>query len=245
MSFSDREEKILNILYEKDAVRSSELAKILYVSVSTLRRDLEKLQEKGLIVREHGICKLGNKLKSEKVSYSLRERQYDDAKNHIAREAAERVNDGDNIMLDGSSSAYHVVHHLGKFRNLLVITNNAKASVALKELNIDNISTGGRMGHKTISFVGQEAINSVQNYNADILFFSCAGITEDGYLTDVDKDEVDVRKEMMKHCDKKIALVDSSKFGKKFLYNLCHVSEVSEIISEEELPTYIMRYMKK
>ena len=46
MSFGDREEKILNILYEKDTIRSSELAKILYVSVSTLRRDLEKLQEK-------------------------------------------------------------------------------------------------------------------------------------------------------------------------------------------------------
>ena len=69
MSFNDREQKILNILNEKNSIRNSELSKLLYVSVSTLRRDLEKLEDKNLIIREHGMCKLNHHLRDEKYFY--------------------------------------------------------------------------------------------------------------------------------------------------------------------------------
>ena len=245
MSFSDREEKILDILYEKNAVRSSELAKLLSLSVSTLRRDLEKLEAKRLVVKEHGICKLNSTMRDERSSYNLREQQSNVAKNKIAKEAVRFVKDGDNIMIDGSSSAFSILRYLDQFRDLLVISNSARVSLALSETNIHNISTGGKMTKNTVSFVGQEAINAIRNYNADILFFSCGGITEDGYLTDSDKDENDVRREMMKYATKTVALVDSSKIGKKYLYNLCHISEVDEVICEEELPEYLLKYGKK
>ena len=245
MSYSDREEKILDILFEKHSIRSKDLASLLYVSVSTLRRDLTKLEKKKLIIKEHGICRLSSKSRDEKFSYNLREQQSSVAKNKIAKEASKFIKDGDNIMMDGSSTAYHIVHFLDQFRDLLVISNSAKVSLALSDTTIRNISTGGKMARDTVSFVGQEAINAIKNYNADILFFSCRGLTEDGYLTDADKEENDVRKEMMKHADKKVALIDSTKIGKKYLYNLCHVSEIDEIICEEELPGYITGYLKE
>ena len=91
MSFNDREERILNILREKNSIRCSELAKLLYVSVSTLRRDLEKLEEKNFIIREHGICKLSSKLRDEKYSYNLREQQNGVAKNRIAKKAVKFI----------------------------------------------------------------------------------------------------------------------------------------------------------
>lgn len=244
MSFNDREEKILNILYEKSFVRSSELAKMLYVSVSTLRRDLEKLEQKDLIVKEHGICKLSKKLRDERGSYELREQQYNTAKLKIAKEAIKRIKDGDNIMMDGSSTVYSMIHLMEDYKNLLIITNNAKVSFALGTMNIHNISTGGHMAKKTFSYVGQEAINAIKNFNADIMFFSCKGLTDEGYLTDTFKEENDVRREMMKYAKKRIALIDSSKVGKKYLYNLCHISEVDEVICEEKLPDYITKYME-
>ncbi len=243
MSFNDREEKILNILHEKNSIRNSELAKLLYVSVSTLRRDLEKLEDKNLIVKEHGICKLSSHLQDEKHSYYLREKKDNIAKNKIARQAVKLIKDGDNIMMDGSSTVFNVIQYLDKFRDLLVISNSAKVSMALSDTKIYNISTGGKMAEKTVSFVGQEAIQAIKNYNADILFFSCKGFSEDGYLTDVDKEENDVRKEMMKYAKKKVALIDSTKIGKKYLYNICHASEIDEIICEEELPDYITKFL--
>jgi len=243
MSFNDREEKILNILYEKSFVRSSELAKMLYVSISTLRRDLEKLEERELIIKEHGICKLSKKIREQRDSFELREQKDNAAKNKIAKEAIKLIRDGDNIMMDGSSSVYSMVHLMEDFRDLLVITNNAKVSFALGSMKIYNISTGGHMAKNTFSYVGQEAINSIKNYNADIMFFSCKGLTNEGYLTDTFREENDVRREMMKYAKKKVALIDSSKIGKKFLYNLCHISEVDEVICEEELPDYITKYL--
>lgn len=244
MSFNDREEKILNILNEKSFVRSSDLAKMLYVSVSTLRRDLEKLEKRNIIIKEHGICKLSNKFREERGAYELREQQYNSAKLKIAKEAVKLIKDGDNIMMDGSSTVYSMIHLLEDYRDLLVITNNAKVSFALGSMNIFNISTGGQMAKKTFSYVGQDAINAIKNYNADILFFSCKGITNEGYLTDTFKEENDIRREMMKYAKKRVALIDSSKIGKKYLYNLCHVSEIDEIICEEDIPDYIIKYIR-
>ena len=241
MSFNDREEKIMNILRERNSIRCSELSKLLYVSVSTLRRDLEKLEEKKLIIKEHGICKISNTIRDGKNYYHSRERQENVAKNKIAKRAIEFIKDGDSIMLEGSSTTFNIVQYLDKFEDLLIISNSAKVSLALGNMNIKNISTGGNMSEYTFSFVGQEAINTIKNYNADILFFSTMGLSEDGYFTDSNKEENDITKEMMKYATKKIALIDSSKIGKKFLYNLCHVSEVDAVLCEEELPEYIKK----
>ena len=243
MSFNDREQKILDILHEENTIRNSELAKRLYVSVSTLRRDLETLEKKGLIIKEHGLCKLRINFGDETFAYNLREQYSSVAKNQIAKKAAKLVKDGDNIMIDGSSTAHCILRYLNKYRDLLVISNSAKVAMTLSNTGIRNISTGGIMARDSVSFVGQEAINAVKKYNADILFFSCKGITEDGFLTDSDKEENDVRIEMMKHANKKVALVDSSKFERKYLYNLCHLSEVDDIISEEDLPEFLKNQM--
>ena len=245
MSFNDREEKILNILREKHSIRNSELSKLLYVSVSTLRRDLEKLEDKNLIIREHGVSMLVNRFDDEKYFYHLDEQQNNIAKSKIAREAVSRIKDGDNIMIDGSNTAFHLIQYLDRFRDLLVISNSAKVSMALSNTKIYNISTGGKMAEKTVSFVGQEAIDALRNYNADIVFFSCRGINEEGYLTDTDKDEVDVRRAMLKRAKKKIALVDGTKMNKSYLYNICHASELDDIISEKELPEYLAKCLNK
>ena len=180
MSFHDREEKIMSILREKNSIRCSELAKLLYVSVSTLRRDLEKLEAKNLIVKEHGVCKISGNIRDGKYYYQLRERQENIAKNKIAKAAVELIKDGHVIMLEGSSTTFNMVQFLDRFEDLLVVSNSAKVSLSLGNMNIKNISTGGKMSDNTFSFVGQEAINTIKNYNADILFFSSMGLSEDG-----------------------------------------------------------------
>ena len=245
MSFSDREEKILNILRENNSIRNSELSKLLYVSVSTLRRDLEKLEDKNLIIREHGMSMLVNRMEDQKYFYHLDEQQNNIAKSRIAKEAVNLIKDGDNIMIDGSNTAFHLIQYLDKFRDLLVISNSAKVSMALSQTRIYNISTGGKMAEKTVSFVGQEANEALKNYNADIVFFSCRGINSEGYLTDTDKDEVDVRRAMIKRARKKVALVDDTKMNKSYLYNICHASELDDIISEKELPEFLAKYLNK
>ena len=154
----------------------------------------------------------------------------------MARKAVEYIKDGDIIMLDGSTSAYHVIPLLAEYHNLIVITSSAKSSFLLGKMGINNISTGGRMITKSLSYVGEDAENTVRNYNADIVFFSCRGIDMDGRLTDNSVEENSLRRAMIRQSRKKVCLCDSSKIGQTCLNNLCHLSEIDALICEEKVP---------
>lgn len=234
--FYEREEKILNALLEKESMTTRELSAKLFVSVPTLRRDLIKLEQMGRIIRTHGGAQLLRRSADEKIPLFLREQEQNEAKYIMARKAVESVRDGDIIMLDGSTSAYHVIPLLSDFNNLIVITSSAKSSFLLGQMGISNICTGGRMITRSLSYIGEDAENTVRNYNADIVFFSCRGLSMDGRLTDNSVEENSLRRIMLRQAKKKIFLCDSSKVGKVYLNSLCHMSEVDEIICEKDLP---------
>jgi DeoR/GlpR family transcriptional regulator of sugar metabolism len=148
------------------------------------------------------------------------------------------------VMLDGSTSAYHMVPYLAKYKNLIVITSGAKTALMLAEANIRTFCTGGQMIIHSYSYVGEQAEEFIKNFNADILFFSSQSLSLDGDITDSSEEETAIRKVMLKQAKKKVFLCDSSKFGQGCFNNLCHISDVDEVICDEELPEYIMRMRK-
>jgi len=101
------------------------------------------------------------------------------------------------------------------------------------------------MAKRSFTLYGQEAIDTIRNYNADILFFSCGGISEDGYLTDEQIDINVLRKEMLKRSKKKVLICTGDKIGKCHTHNLCHISELDEIICDIQLPDYIKEQINK
>lgn len=236
MPFYEREEAIINALLERESMSVRELSSMLYVSVPTLRRDLIKLEEKGRIIRTHGGAQLLKKAGDQKVPFLLREHEQNSAKSIMAQKAVEYIKDGDIIMLDSSTSACSMVPLLTQFSNLIVITSSAKASYVLGELGITNICTGGRMIRGAFGYVGEDAERTVMSYNADIMFFSCRGLTMDGRLTDNDTEENSLRRAMFRQSAKRICLCDSSKFGHIYLNSLCHLSQVDELICEGPVP---------
>lgn len=245
MPFYEREEKILNLLLEKQTVTVQELSKTLYVSIPTLRRDLIKLEQMGKIVRTHGGAQLIQKAADEQIPFFLREQEQNSAKEIIARRAVEFIRDGDIIMLDGSTSAYTIIPHLTRFQNLIVITSSAKSSFLLGRMGIHNICTGGRMITRSLSYVGEEAESAVRRYNADVVFFSCRGISMDGRLTDNSIEENSLRKTMLQYSKKRIFLCDSSKLDQIYLNNLIHLSQVDEILCEKKLPKGLLEMTRK
>ena len=243
MPFYEREDKILQILAEKKTIGNQELARLLFISLPTLRRDLEKLESKGLIVRSHGACSLNRQIADEKIPFYYREQRQSAEKHQMARKALRYIKDGDVLMLDASTSAYRIVPLLGSFKNLIVITSGAKTSYTLGTMAIKNISTGGHMITKSLSFVGTEAVNTINRYYADVVFFSCQGIAEDGRVTDSSVEENEIRRAMLLHARKKILLCDSSKIGRGCFHTLCHVSELDEILCDAPLPERLRRMM--
>ena len=245
MPFYEREDRILNALLEKESMTTQELSAKLYVSVPTLRRDLIKLEQKGKIIRTHGGAQLVKTSADEKIPFLLREQEQNGAKDIMARKAVTFIRDGDILMLDGSTSAYTIIPYLASFKNLIVITSSAKSSFLLGRMGINNICTGGKMITRSLAYVGEDAQNTASRYNADVVFFSCRGLTLDGKLTDNSVEENALRKTMLQQAKRKVFLCDSSKLGRTYLNTLCHLSEVDEIICEQPLPEELCQLMRK
>lgn len=233
----EREKKILEEILKNKKVTVRELAKILYASEPSIRRDLVSLERQNLIKRIHGGAILEeNGISSTKIPFVIREMEQSDAKIIIAQKAAELVNDGDVIFIDASSSAYNVIPYLALKNNITVITCGVKALNKLSEYNIKTICTGGTLIPSCQALVGDDAYNIIEQNNADIFFFSCRGLSDEGYLTDISTQENYVRRKMIKHSKKSYLLCASEKIGKKYYHNLCTVDDITGVISEKDVP---------
>ena len=137
--------------------------------------------------------------------------------------------------MDASTSAFRVIPFLLSKDNITVVTNGVRALTSLAEFNINTISTGGRLVNSCLALVGDEAYKTIDSINANIAFFSCRGISDDGYLTDISPEEDYVRQRMIKNAKHSYLLCATDKFGKKYFHNLCHKDEISGIISENDL----------
>lgn len=229
----DREKQILEILLKEKSATVKQLAEVLYISEPSVRRDLASLEKQNLIKRTHGGAVLEETaLSKNKIPFLIREYEQSDAKILIAQKAIELVKDNDVVFLDASTSCYYLIPFLASKTNLTVITNGVKALTKLAEYGIHTISTGGTLVNSCLALVGEEAYKTIETFNADIAFFSCRGMSDDGYLTDIAPEENNIRKRMIQHSQKSYLLCASEKFGKKYFHNLCHSDELDGVISE-------------
>lgn len=229
----DREKQILEILLKEKKSSVKQLAKILFVSEPSVRRDLQSLEKQNLIKRIHGGAVLEETaLSKNKIPFLIREYEQSSAKTMIAKKAIDLICDNDIVFLDASTSCYYLIPFLASKRNLTVITNGVKALIKLAEYGINTISTGGALLNSCLALVGEEAYKTIETYNADIALFSCRGVSNDGYLTDFSIEENNARKKMIQHARKSYLLCTSEKIGKSYFHNLCHKDDITGIIHE-------------
>lgn len=230
---TDREKRILEILLKEKKAEVKQLAKTLFISEPSVRRDLQRLEKQNLIKRIHGGAILEETaLSKNKIPFLIREYEQSSAKAIIAQKTINLICDNDVIFLDASTSCYYLIPYLASKRNLTVITNGVKALSKLAEYDIKTISTGGTLVNSCLALVGEEAYKTIESYNADIALFSCRGISDGGYLTDIAPNENNVRKKMIEHAKKSYLLCASEKFGKGYFHNLCHMDYITGVISE-------------
>lgn len=233
----DREKEIIKILLAEEQVTVAYLADKLYASRPSIRRDLANLEKMQLIHRTHGGAVLNNSsMADSKIPFILRELEHGTAKSKMGRAAAELVNDGDVILLDASTSAYNIIPFLANKKNLTVITSGLKLMQSAGEHGIKVLATGGELITSCMSLVGPEAYSIIERYTANLLFFSCRGLTVDGCATDFSVEENWVRRIMLRHAEKRVLLCDSSKIGKSYVNAICTVRDIDYIISEKPLP---------
>ena len=242
----ERKNEILKILLTEKKVSVDDLSKRLYISKPSIRRDLSELEKEKLLKRVHGGAILEEHTDSHlKIPFIIREMEDYDAKNVIAKKAANLVKDGNIIMMDASSSAYALIPFLAQKSNITVITSGVKTLMRLAEYGINAYSTGGHLLASCLSLIGDDAYKTISTYNADIMFFSCRGVSEHGMITDFSIEENNVRKKMIEHSKRAVLLCAKEKMNKAYMHNLCSISDIDDVICEAELPDNIKDIIKK
>ena len=144
MLMINRQQELLEILRQEQSATVSSLARRLYASEPTVRRDLAALEAQGYLKRVHGGAVIGGAPDRE-IPYEVRAGEQEQAKAVMARRAAKFLHKGDVVFLDGSSSAAHMVEPLREVEDVLVVTSGARTALRLAECGVRVIATGGQM----------------------------------------------------------------------------------------------------
>ena len=230
-----RQQSILQYLQTHHSATIGELAKAIYTSDASVRRDIAAMETSGLVVRVYGGVILAEH-KNDVVPPILRDSANSSAKEAIALQAAEFIHDGDTVIFDSSSTVRRICRHIRKRKNLKVITNNPRICEELKDTEVTVYVTGGEFYKKRDCFLGPYAERFLNTVNADSVFFSCKGLSSNGFLTDVSEDEISMRSMMLQRSKQSYFLCDSSKLGVDCTFTLCHACEITRIICDQELP---------
>lgn len=234
MSKEERYARILDILRTRGDVTVNYLAKKLFVSPSTIRRDYQELESRGLLHHTYGKATL-NYGEEAGLPILLRRKNMPEAKLNIGKRAAELIRDGDIIFIDASSTALCMVEHLARFNHLTVVTNGLHTLAQLENLsNLTVYSLGGLRMNNSMALTGQFAIDNLSRLHIDKCFFSTTGVSTDGRLLDALEPEHNVLRMLLSRSRTKVYLCDSSKIGKTYLLELCRLGEIDYVISDAD-----------
>jgi len=235
----ERQEEILAILEKQKTRNITVLAKSLFVSEATIRRDIDSLEKLGLVRRVRGGVILSKYATITDTPLTLREQERRPQKDIIASKAAELVYEGCTIFLDASSTVQHMIPYLKGFKDLTVITNSMKVVDRLEDSSIRIFCTGGRYIPRNRVFVGSRATEFLRNCFVDLCFFSSQGLSLAGDISDSSEEESEVRKTILANATRSYFLCDRSKIGQTYLFKVCNTIDVDGIFCDSDLPDSI------
>lgn len=234
MIVQERRQHVLDLISRRGFANLTDLARSLEVSESTLRRDLEYWQQKGLVKRVHG----GALYTGDTASLpALEERtgQQIAEKRAIAKVAASLIRDGDSILIDGGTTTLELARLL-VHRPLQVVTNSVPiAQLFSNSRETDVVMLGGYVYPKTGVALGPLLMRMLEDIHVHRLLLSVSGITPKG-LFNSNLLLVESERSMMRRADEVIVLADHTKFNKQALAHLCALGDVDTMIADTGLP---------
>jgi len=209
-----RFDMILQLLNEKKSVTVTELIEYLKTSESTVRRDLNALDQAGRLVKVFGgAVATEMAIVSEEPSVKQKMDVNMEQKRMIARYAATLVEAGDFIYLDAGTTTGLMIDYLTE-KNITVVTNAVDHAKQLAAREIRVLLIGGELKNTTEAIVGNQAILNIQDYHFSKGFFGTNSVSKKEGFTTPDYNEALVKKTALSACYKKYILCDSSKFDR-------------------------------
>jgi len=235
MLSEQRRLKILELLQEEGSARVSTLSKLFKVSEPTIRQDLEKLEEEGFVIKEHGGASLKS-ISQQVKSMSLQHLENLDKKMLIAKKAAEFVSNGDSVILDSGSTVTELAKNLTGRQGLKVITNALNIALNLGAGgSCEVLMTGGEFKAPTLSLTGDRAADFFRGVHVDKLFLATGGISPTLELTYPGFADIPVKQAMIQAAGHVYLVADSTKMGKAAFASLGGIEQVHTFITDSGL----------
>lgn len=233
----ERRNQILKIMQTNPEIRVNELAKELGVSLITVRRDLQFLNDQNLLIRTHGGAILSKNGEMQVDEVQLYRRL-------IAQYASALVEDEDTLFINTSSNALQMLQYV-TCNNVTTITNNGKVIGQEYQPGINVILTGGELRYPKEVMVGDYAIRNLQTVFAKKAFVGCSGLTPDaGMMTEI-VSEVSVNEIMVDHATKEVyVLADHTKIGKRSGFTSCAIEKINHLITDEKAPEEVLEVLR-
>ncbi|MBB3109531.1 DeoR/GlpR family transcriptional regulator of sugar metabolism [Paenibacillus phyllosphaerae] len=229
-----RHEKIMEALLELKEVTVNELSERLDVTGKTIREDLAKLEEKGLLLRVHGgaVLAQGDQLGILSPKGALSRHQSE--KSAIAELALRYIEPGDIIALDGGSTTLEIARRLDNFP-LTVVTNDLHIIAELvRKDEIRLVVPGGYRVRNMLA--GPEAVSYIQALNIRKAFIAATGVHLQYGFTIYTNDLIDYKRAIMTASEQVFGVVDHHKLGQSALRTFASLSEVTRILTDDGCP---------
>lgn len=230
----ERRNAILEKLQAERRVVVSELGALFDVSEETIRRDLDKLENEGYVIKSYGGAVLNENANLD-LPFNVRKNRNVIGKQKIAEQISEMIRDGEHIFLDASSTAVAIAKMIKQKKDLTIITNSLEIAIELLEVpGCTVISTGGVLMDTAFGFVGHMTDRAINCYYVDKAIISSKGVDMKAGFTDSDERHANNKKSMLEAAKEKILAVDNSKFDKISFAKIGDFRDLTMIVTDEE-----------
>ncbi len=236
VTLNPRQSELLDLVRQHGVLSIEALAERFGVTLQTVRRDVQRLAEAGLLARFHGGVRLPLST-TENIGYRQRQALQAEGKTRIARAIAARVPNGCSLIMNIGTTIEAVAHELRHHQGLRVITNNLHIAALLStHPDCEVIVAGGVVRGTDQGIVGDATVEFIRQFKVDIGLIGISGIEDDGTLRDYDFREVRVARAIIGQSRAVWMAADTTKFDRPAMVQLGHLSDIDVLFTDAPPP---------
>lgn len=238
MNNVERHQHILKQIKQEGHITVLDLCKKLNVSSVTIRKDLQFLEDSGLVYRTHGGATSQNPYQTDRTVFE-KEKIHETEKLAIARAASKLVINNDSIIIGSGTTTQFFARELAPHHNLTVVTSALNVTLELiKHDSVEVIQLGGAVRKTSTSVTGHYAHGTLDHFFCSKLFLGVDGIDIDFGISTTNAQEAMLNMKMIDAAQQVIVLADSSKFGRKSFGKIVDFSRIDMVISDSIPPKF-------
>ena len=238
MLTSERKLLLLEMLKQDGKIVATAAAAALTVSEDTIRRDLRELAREGLLQRVHGGALPASPAMAD---FSARQKIAVDDKSAIGRAAAQLIQPGQVVFIDGGTTAAQLVHHLPRDLRATLVTHSPSIAVALStHPTIDVIMLGGRLFKHSVVGVGAATVEAIRQVRADLYFMGVCSVHPEAGLSTGDFEEAGVKRALSAAAAETIVLASPEKLATASPYQVIPLDELSGLVTMASVPAQVL-----